>query len=148
MSEAELAQEEASIKSTMNYLEQRLHVVQEERGSLAAARAEEEARASRDSFLSSSHNSTASEGYICERCNDTIAEGIPVHKTCTGKRYHLDCWARVQEQWEKDAKQACICTNCGKEWKEADGDTWKRSRIKKLWYCADCAVEKGVGGGD
>ena len=119
MSEAELAQEEASIKMTMSYLEKRLFVVQEERASLerasfdaAAERAslertsDEASRASR-----SSRDSAASGSHACERCRETSIHDVIeeyTHKTVSG--------------------------------------SWRRSRMAKKWCCEECAREAGVGG--
>ena len=150
MSSEELACEEASIKMTMSCLQKRLFVVQEERATLERAQNFDAApdgctRSSRD--VLALRDGPGSHAYSCERCSGTIRHEELSHKTLSGKRYHADCWERQQKEWQEEAEQAPVCTTCGAKWETKDGDSWRKSRTAKNWYCEGCGIAAGVGGG-
>ena len=140
MSADDLACEEASIKMTMGCLQKRLVVVQEEKAMLERAQID----AGVDEWLSS-HRVSVALNLKCERCNGTITDQEVAHKTSSGKRYHPDCWDRQQKEWKEQSEKDFICHICKVKWQESAGNSWKRSRQAKKWYCGKCAIENGVG---
>ena len=140
MSAEELACEEASIKMTMGCLQKRLVVVQEEKAMLERAQID----AGVDEWLNS-HRVSVALNLKCERCNGTITDQEVAHKTSSGKRYHPHCWDRQQKEWKEQSEKDFICHICKVKWQESAGNSWKRSRQAKKWYCGKCAIENGVG---
>jgi hypothetical protein len=134
-----LEDEEKELMQMMDYLKKRLEKIREERAVITS-------RSEWRESLSSSSSSCAwsDETYYCPCCKKKMCSDELYHRTKSNLRYHTDCWRRLQEEWEKEYNANKVCKTCGKKYKEADGDTWEKSR-KKKWYCGPCAKEAYCG---